>query len=115
MLRFRRWVPLFCSLFFFRSYRAPEVVLGLPYGSKVDVVSLFHVPVQVLGQLCFFRDVAVVAPTIFALDNGIGFYLLSLFFWLGFDHSMSKSQFVLNLWLPVSNINIVLGINGIFF
>ena len=26
--------------FFSRSYRAPEVVLGLPYGAKIDVVSL---------------------------------------------------------------------------
>ena len=27
---------------FFRSYRAPEVILGLPYGAKVDVVSPAH-------------------------------------------------------------------------
>nr|YP_010401882.1 NADH dehydrogenase subunit 4 [Sargassum ilicifolium var. conduplicatum]UQV81057.1 NADH dehydrogenase subunit 4 [Sargassum ilicifolium var. conduplicatum] len=41
-------------------------------------------------------------------------FILSLFLWLGFDHSTSKFQFVVNnLWLPVSNINLVLGIDGI--
>nr|YP_009050519.1 NADH dehydrogenase subunit 4 [Sargassum fusiforme]AIG23786.1 NADH dehydrogenase subunit 4 [Sargassum fusiforme]QJC59493.1 NADH dehydrogenase subunit 4 [Sargassum fusiforme] len=41
-------------------------------------------------------------------------FILSLFLWLGFDQSTSKFQFVVNnLWLPVSNINLVLGIDGI--
>nr|YP_009049447.1 NADH dehydrogenase subunit 4 [Sargassum muticum]YP_010381324.1 NADH dehydrogenase subunit 4 [Sargassum kjellmanianum]UVW81858.1 NADH dehydrogenase subunit 4 [Sargassum siliquastrum]AIE46242.1 NADH dehydrogenase subunit 4 [Sargassum muticum]UDH59709.1 NADH dehydrogenase subunit 4 [Sargassum kjellmanianum]UQV81242.1 NADH dehydrogenase subunit 4 [Sargassum muticum] len=41
-------------------------------------------------------------------------FILSLFLWLGFDHSTSKFQFVVNnLWLPISNINLVLGIDGI--
>nr|YP_009154080.1 NADH dehydrogenase subunit 4 [Turbinaria ornata]AJF48267.1 NADH dehydrogenase subunit 4 [Turbinaria ornata] len=41
-------------------------------------------------------------------------FILSLFLWLGFDHSTPKFQFVVNnLWLPVSNINLVLGVDGI--
>lgn len=48
MLVSSRWYTYFffvcfSRVFFFflssRSYRAPEVVLGLPYGAKIDVVS----------------------------------------------------------------------------
>ena len=41
-------------------------------------------------------------------------FVLSLFLWLGFDHSTSKFQFVVDwLWLPVANINLTLGVDGI--
>jgi len=41
-------------------------------------------------------------------------FVVSLFLWLGFDQSTSKFQFVVDwLWLPVGNINLVLGIDGI--
>jgi proton-translocating NADH-quinone oxidoreductase chain M len=41
-------------------------------------------------------------------------FLYSLFFWLYFDDSTSKFQFVeLIHWLPYSNINFVLGLDGI--
>nr|QWK44971.1 NADH dehydrogenase subunit 4 [Protohalopteris sp.] len=41
-------------------------------------------------------------------------FVLSLFLWVGFDQSTPKFQFVVfNLWLPISNINPILGVDGI--
>nr|QWE51012.1 Nad4 [Phaeophyceae sp.] len=41
-------------------------------------------------------------------------FLLSLVLWVGFDNSISKFQYVSSsLWLPVANINLVLGVDGI--
>lgn len=41
-------------------------------------------------------------------------FVLSLLLWVGFDQSTPKFQFVVDtLWLPVGNINIILGIDGI--
>ena len=41
-------------------------------------------------------------------------FVLSLFLWVGFDQSTPKFQFVVfNSWLPVVNINPILGIDGI--
>ncbi len=41
-------------------------------------------------------------------------FVLSLFLWLGFDQSTSKFQFVVDwLWLPLANINLTLGVDGI--
>nr|YP_009672655.1 NADH dehydrogenase subunit 4 [Dictyopteris divaricata]QDB64140.1 NADH dehydrogenase subunit 4 [Dictyopteris divaricata] len=41
-------------------------------------------------------------------------FVLSLLLWVGFDQSTSKFQFVIDgLWLPVANINLVLGVDGI--
>nr|YP_009254723.1 NADH dehydrogenase subunit 4 [Ectocarpus siliculosus]CBJ18022.1 NADH dehydrogenase subunit 4 [Ectocarpus siliculosus] len=41
-------------------------------------------------------------------------FVFSLLLWLGFDQSTPKFQYVVNwLWLPVANINLVLGIDGI--
>ena len=41
-------------------------------------------------------------------------FVFSLLLWLGFDQSTSKFQYVVHwLWLPVANINLVLGIDGI--
>lgn len=40
----------------FRSYRAPEVVLGLPYGAKVDVVRRFRCLRTIAVVFQLFRD-----------------------------------------------------------
>ena len=41
-------------------------------------------------------------------------FILSLFLWLGFDQSTSKFQFITaSLWLPIANINLILGVDGI--
>ena len=41
-------------------------------------------------------------------------FILSLFLWLGFDQSTSKVQFITaSLWLPIANINLILGVDGI--
>ncbi len=41
-------------------------------------------------------------------------FVLSLLLWVGFDQSTPKFQFVVDwLWLPISNINLILGIDGI--
>ena len=50
----------------------------------------------------------------FALGITSAVFILSLFLWLGFDQSTSKFQFVVDsLWLPVANINLILGVDGI--
>ncbi|CAL8412684.1 unnamed protein product [Dictyota dichotoma] len=41
-------------------------------------------------------------------------FVISLLLWVGFDQSTSKFQFVVDgLWLPVANINVILGVDGI--
>lgn len=50
----------------------------------------------------------------FALSVTAIVFVLSLFLWVGFDQSTPKFQFVVfNTWLPVININPILGIDGI--
>jgi len=50
----------------------------------------------------------------FALGITSAVFVFSLFLWLGFDQSTSKFQFVVDsLWLPLANINLVLGVDGI--
>nr|QWK44545.1 NADH dehydrogenase subunit 4 [Dictyoneurum californicum]BAY00473.1 NADH dehydrogenase subunit 4 [Dictyoneurum californicum]BAY00474.1 NADH dehydrogenase subunit 4 [Dictyoneurum reticulatum] len=50
----------------------------------------------------------------FALGITSAVFVSSLFLWLGFDQSTSKFQFIVDsLWLPLSNINLILGIDGI--
>nr|QWK44888.1 NADH dehydrogenase subunit 4 [Saccharina subsessilis] len=50
----------------------------------------------------------------FALGITSAVFVSSLFLWLGFDHSTPKFQFVVDsLWLPVANINLILGVDGI--
>lgn len=49
-----------------------------------------------------------------ALSSTSLVFVLSLFLWIGFDQSTPKFQFVVNLlWLPIANINLTLGIDGI--
>jgi serine/threonine protein kinase len=38
-----------------RSYRAPEVILGLPYGQKVDVWSLGCILAELLSGFVLFQ------------------------------------------------------------
>ena len=38
-----------------RSYRAPEVILGLPYGQKVDVWSLGCILAELLSGYVLFQ------------------------------------------------------------
>ena len=50
----------------------------------------------------------------FALGITSAVFVSSLFLWLGFDHSTPKFQFVVDsLWLPIANINLILGVDGI--
>nr|YP_448666.1 NADH dehydrogenase subunit 4 [Desmarestia viridis]AAS79052.1 NADH dehydrogenase subunit 4 [Desmarestia viridis] len=50
----------------------------------------------------------------FALGITSAVFVFSLFLWLGFDQSTSKFQFVIDsLWLPLANINLILGVDGI--
>lgn len=50
----------------------------------------------------------------FALGITSIVFVLSLFLWVGFDQSTPKFQFVVfNLWLPIVNINPILGVDGI--
>ncbi|CAM9255662.1 unnamed protein product [Discosporangium mesarthrocarpum] len=50
----------------------------------------------------------------FALFISCFAFVLSLLLWLGFDQSTSDFQFVIDvLWLPMLNINFVLGVDGI--
>lgn len=50
----------------------------------------------------------------FALGITSAVFVFSLFLWLGFDQSTSKFQYVVDwLWLPIANINLVLGVDGI--
>lgn len=63
---------------------------------------------------------AIISPTQhlflkqFTLSVSATVFVLSLFLWVGFDQSTPKFQFVVyNTWLPVININPVLGIDGI--
>nr|YP_011008376.1 NADH dehydrogenase subunit 4 [Sporochnus bolleanus]WBP70347.1 NADH dehydrogenase subunit 4 [Sporochnus bolleanus] len=50
----------------------------------------------------------------FALGVTSVVFVFSLLLWLGFDQSTSKFQFVMeSFWLPLANINLVLGVDGI--
>ena len=50
----------------------------------------------------------------FALGITSAVFVSSLFLWLGFDQSTPKFQFVVDsLWLPLANINLILGVDGI--
>nr|YP_011008446.1 NADH dehydrogenase subunit 4 [Undaria peterseniana]WBP70417.1 NADH dehydrogenase subunit 4 [Undaria peterseniana] len=50
----------------------------------------------------------------FALGITSAVFVFSLFLWLGFDQSTPKFQFVVDsLWLPIANINLILGVDGI--
>nr|QWK45003.1 NADH dehydrogenase subunit 4 [Analipus japonicus] len=50
----------------------------------------------------------------FSLSLTSAVFVFSLFLWLGFDESTPKFQFVVDsLWLPMANINISLGVDGI--
>nr|YP_011008027.1 NADH dehydrogenase subunit 4 [Cutleria multifida]WBP69893.1 NADH dehydrogenase subunit 4 [Cutleria multifida] len=50
----------------------------------------------------------------FALSVTSSVFVFSLLLWLGFDQSTPKFQFVVeSLWLPVANINLILGVDGI--
>nr|YP_011008062.1 NADH dehydrogenase subunit 4 [Desmarestia aculeata]WBP69928.1 NADH dehydrogenase subunit 4 [Desmarestia aculeata] len=50
----------------------------------------------------------------FALGITSAVFVFSLFLWLGFDQSTCKFQFVVDsLWLPLANINLILGVDGI--
>nr|YP_011007957.1 NADH dehydrogenase subunit 4 [Chorda asiatica]QWK44429.1 NADH dehydrogenase subunit 4 [Chorda asiatica]WBP69788.1 NADH dehydrogenase subunit 4 [Chorda asiatica] len=50
----------------------------------------------------------------FALSITSAVFVSSLFLWVGFDQSTPKFQFVVDgLWLPIVNINLILGVDGI--
>lgn len=44
-----------------RSYRAPEVILGLPYGQKVDVWSLGCILAELLSGYVLFQVGSILA------------------------------------------------------
>nr|YP_011008272.1 NADH dehydrogenase subunit 4 [Hapterophycus canaliculatus]WBP70173.1 NADH dehydrogenase subunit 4 [Hapterophycus canaliculatus] len=69
----------------------------------IGIIGLIFIP---SSKKLFMRQYALATTSLV--------FVLSLFLWLGFDQSTSKFQYVVDwLWLPVSNINLVLGVDGI--
>nr|QWK44927.1 NADH dehydrogenase subunit 4 [Pseudochorda nagaii] len=78
------------------------------------LISLFLILVIGIVGLIFIPSSQKLMMRQFALGVSSSTFVLSLFLWLGFDQSTSKFQFVVDsLWLPLSNINLILGVDGI--
>ena len=79
------------------------LLTSLFYLLSLGIVGLIFIP---SSKKLFMRQ--------FALGITSAVFVLSLFLWLGFDQSTPKFQFVVDwLWLPVANINLTLGVDGI--
>nr|QWK44698.1 NADH dehydrogenase subunit 4 [Lessonia variegata] len=69
-----------------------------------------------LGIVCliFIPSSQTLVMRQFALGITSAVFVSSLFLWLGFDQSTPKFQFIVDsLWLPIANINLILGVDGI--
>lgn len=78
------------------------------------LVSLFFILFLGVVGLIFIPSEKILLLRQYALGTTSLVFVLSLFLWLGFDQSTCKFQFVFNcLWLPVDNINLFLGVDGI--
>ena len=85
-----------------------------PFYSGLSLSFLLLLPI--LGSLILLAIPDSKIRTIRTLGFCISLFafLYSLFFWLYFDNSTSKFQFVEERsWIPSSNINFVLGLDGI--
>ncbi|GJP48043.1 hypothetical protein CLOM_g7282 [Closterium sp. NIES-68] len=85
-----------------------------PFYSSLSLSALILFPL--LGGLfvSFITESKIRTIRIVGLCTSFITFLYSLFFWLEFDNSTPKFQFVETIqWLPYSNINFVLGLDGI--
>ena len=70
------------------------------------MIGIFGLVIIPSNYKLLLRQFALVVTTVV--------FVLSLFLWLGFDQSTSNFQFVVELlWLPMANINLILGVDGI--
>lgn len=85
-----------------------------PFYSGLSLSALILWPL--LGSLLvsFAPDSKIRTIRSVGLCTSLITFIYSLFFWLQFDNSTPKFQFVETIeWLPYSNINFVLGLDGI--
>lgn len=78
------------------------------------LTSLFFILIVGIVGLIFIPSNQKLLLRQYALGITSLVFVFSLFLWLGFDQSTSKFQFVVDwLWLPLANINLTLGVDGI--
>nr|YP_011008414.1 NADH dehydrogenase subunit 4 [Syringoderma abyssicola]WBP70385.1 NADH dehydrogenase subunit 4 [Syringoderma abyssicola] len=78
------------------------------------LLSLLFILVFAIVGLIFIPSSQKLIMKQLALGATSTVFVLSLFLWVGFDQSTSKFQFIVDgLWLPMANINLVLGVDGI--
>ena len=78
------------------------------------LTSLFFILIFGIVGLIFIPSNQKLLLRQYALGITSLVFVFSLFLWLGFDQSTSKFQFVVDwLWLPLANINLTLGVDGI--
>lgn len=72
------------------------------------------IPLITAGTILFVSKFKIDLIRNIALLGSLLTFIISLFIWIQFDKSTSKFQFVNKfIWLPISNINIYIGIDGI--
>nr|ANS57848.1 NADH dehydrogenase subunit 4 [Pleurocladia lacustris] len=77
------------------------------------IIIIFFLSLGIVGLIFIPKDKKLFMRQ-YALGITSFVFVLSLFLWLGFDQSTPKFQYVVDwLWLPIANINLVLGIDGI--
>jgi len=76
--------------------------------------TLLLLPLLGAGMILFLPNQSSQMIKCFALSISCLTFLLSLFLWIGFDNSSAEFQYVeMFHWLPSSNMNCCLGIDGI--
>nr|YP_009327125.1 NADH dehydrogenase subunit 4 [Pleurocladia lacustris]ANS57806.1 NADH dehydrogenase subunit 4 [Pleurocladia lacustris] len=77
------------------------------------IIIIFFLSLGIVGLIFIPKDKKLFMRQ-YALGITSFVFVLSLFLWLGFDQSTPKFQYVVDwLWLPIANINLVLGVDGI--
>lgn len=85
-----------------------------PFYSSLSLSALIFFPLLGALFVSFITESKIRTIRIVGLCTSLITFLYSLFFWLEFDNSTPKFQFVETIqWLPYSNINFVLGLDGI--
>ena len=77
---------------------------------------LYLILVPLVGALALFLipSESIQLIKVVALNVSLFTYIASLFLWIGFDQSTAKYQHCVEiLWLPLANVNISLGVDGI--
>ncbi|GJP40424.1 hypothetical protein CLOM_g100, partial [Closterium sp. NIES-68] len=119
-LAFKRSIPPFfeplgAKPFFLKNKEYVSMLQNInPFYSSLSLSALILFPL--LGGLfvSFITESKIRTIRIVGLCTSFITFLYSLFFWLEFDNSTPKFQFVETIqWLPYSNINFVLGLDGI--